>query len=132
MSHFVDVETEIKDIDALVKALIKMGFTKEQIEVSTILNRLNNWQGKPTSVYANVIIRKEHIGQHQNDLGFELQSNGRYIAHIDEGNDYGTEWQKKLYTHYNVEVAKAEYDSMGIQYTETVDSKKRIHLEAYL
>ncbi len=132
MSHYVDIVTIINDKDSLVKALIRMGFTEEQIEIFDIANKLNDWQGNPTEKLGHIIIRKEHIGNYHNDFGFEQTVEGNYIAHIDEANGYGEEWQKKLFTYYNVERAKSEYDSMCLSYEETVDEEDRIVLRAYV
>lgn len=132
MSHYVDIITEIMNQDMLVKALIRMGFTREQIEISDISQTLCDWMGNKTNKHAHIIISKEHIGKYSNDFGFEKMSDGRYKAHIDEGNEYGEEWQNKLYTYYNVEVAKSEYETRGIHCTEETDEKQRIVLKAYV
>jgi len=130
MSHYVDVETEIQNQSALVRALERLGF-KDKIEIHSIPQNLYGYQGDLRKQKANVIIRKKHVGRAANDIGFEKTSNGRFIAHISEfdHNKYGQSWQRKLFTYYGVEAAKIECEKMSYTYTETVDEKERPRLK---
>lgn len=138
MSHFVDIITEIKDKEALIKALERMGF-KDKIEVYDVAQNLYGYQNDLRKQKAHVIIRKRYIGSSSNDIGFEKRSE-RFIAHIsdfDQGTGeyagrtdakYGETWQKKLYTYYGVEKAKIEFKNKDWEYIEDIDEKERPRL----
>lgn len=130
MSHYVDIETEIQNQEALVRALERLGF-KNKIEIHTTSQNLYGYQGDLRKQKANVIIRKKYVGRAANDIGFEKTSEGRFIAHISEYDHgkYGEKWQKKLFTYYGVEAAKIECEKMNYSYTETIDEKERPRLK---
>lgn len=126
MSHYVDVVTQITDRDALVKALGRMGFSGK-IEVHEHAKSLFGYLGDARKQQAHVIIRKRHVGNASNDIGWEKGEDGRYVSHIsqfDQGR-YNQQWQDKLYTYYGVEKAKQECDQQGLEYAEEVDEEKR-------
>jgi len=133
MSHYVDIETNICDGEALVRALERVGF-KGQVEVHEIAQALYGYQGDRRQQKANIILRREHVGSASNDIGFELMESGRYRSHISEFDQskYGQEWQDKLNTYYGVEKAKKEYEVRNIKYEEDVDEKERPRLRAFL
>jgi len=140
MSHFVNIVTEIKDKKALVKALERMGF-KNKLEIYDTPHQLMGYLGDLRKDKAHIIIRKKHVGNSSNDIGFERRPDGRFVSHISEFDQgkgsyasrtakYGDKWQQELCTYYGVEKAKMEYDKMGLKYTEEIDEKKRIRLRA--
>jgi len=126
MSHYVDIETEIQNQGALIRALERLGF-KNKIEIHSIPQNLYGYQEDLRKQKANIIIRRKYVGINANDIGFEKTSNGRFIAHISEfdHNKYGESWQKKLFAYYGVEAAKIECEKMNYTYTETIDKKER-------
>jgi len=130
MSHYVDIITEIKDMDALVRALMRMDLKRNQIEVHDVAQNLIGYQGDKRKQKAHVIIRKRYVGSAANDIGFEKMPDGRFKSHISEydSGKYNTTWQKKLYTYYGVEVAKAEAETLGYQVLEDTDEKERPRL----
>lgn len=130
MSHFVNIKTAIKDLVALLRALARLGFTADMVEVHKIAQNLYGYQNDVREQKAHVILRRKYVGSCSNDIGFERQANGHYIAHISEYDhgQYGEDWQKKLYTYYGVEKAKLEFDKEEISYTEELDEKGRIKL----
>lgn len=141
MSHYVKIKTQIKNQEALIRALGRLGFGKSKIEVFNTKSALYGFKGDLRAEQAHVIIRKQYVGSSSNDIGFERGEDGLYVAHIsefDQGtgtykNDhapYGQVWQNKLKTYYGVELAKMTYEKMGIKYTEKVDEKNRPQLFA--
>ena len=141
MSHYIDVKTQIKDTEALVRALKRVGMTN--IEVHETAQNLYGYQNDLRNQKAHVIIRKKYVGHASNDIGFEKKKDGFFVAHISEfdqgtgeyknrNSKYGVAWQKKLYTYYGVEVCKKEYDKKGWDYVEEVDEKDRIRLRAFV
>ena len=84
MSHFVECQTEFKDPEALVAALIECGFAAEQIEVYEQAVALYGYQGDVRPQQAHVVIRRQHIATGANDVGWERQDDGTYKAWISE------------------------------------------------
>jgi hypothetical protein len=133
MSHFNDFETTITDPDALVRALARMGIQEKDIEKHSTAVRLNGYHAEEKN-NAHVVVRRKVFGTANSDIGWELKD-GKYVAHIDEfdygnGSPFNKIWQTKLYTYYNVEKSKIEFEQRGIEYTESKDDKGRIQLRA--
>ena len=84
MSHFVECQTEFRDPQALVAALIECGFEAEQIEIHEQAVPLYGYQGDVRSQQAHIVIRREHIGSGANDVGWQRQPDGTYRAWISE------------------------------------------------
>src|SRR4028118_1606499 len=78
MSHFTCIKTQIKNQDALVKALADVGF--KDVEVHETAQHLYGYQGDVRQQTAEVIIRREYIGRVSNDMGFKRQENGQFEA----------------------------------------------------
>jgi hypothetical protein len=102
MSHFTRIRTKLLDRDTLVQVLREFGFA--QVEVHSEPQILYGYEGDPRPERAEIIIRRQFIGEFSNDLGFQLQPDGSYSAIIsdyDRGK-YNQEWLDKLtqrYTH---------------------------------
>ena len=84
MSHFVECQTEFRDPQALIAALIECGFEESQIEVHDQAVPLYGYQGDVRPQKANIIIRREHVGTAANDVGWERLPDGTYRAWISE------------------------------------------------
>jgi len=112
MSNFTKTSTQIKNLDCLYKALKNMGFTVNQIEKSVEGGlKLKSYSGGTTGKSCQIRIKgagwngQNHQGGCVNDMGFELQADGTYTAHI----DYHTgrrkaPWLKQLIQQYTKEV----------------------------
>lgn len=135
MSHYLEIETNVCDQDALVRALGRVGF-EGQVEVHETAQALYGYRGDRRKQKAHVIVRREHVGSASNDIGFERMPSGKFKSHISEYDTnsagYDEEWQERLYTYYGVEKAKQEYEVRNIKYTEDVDEKERPRLRAFL
>jgi hypothetical protein len=133
MSHYSEVQIEIRDGAALVAALERLGF-KGKIEIYQEAQALRGYKGDRREQQAHIIIRRQHVGSAANDIGFERQSDGSYKAWISDfdqsvtGNNYGTAWQGKLKQAYGVEKAKAEAKKKGYRVTEKKQDDGRIRL----
>lgn len=130
MSHYRAIKTKLTNRSALVKALCRMGFTKEQIEVHDKAINLYGYQGDKRNQKANVIIRRKYVGNASNDLGFEQKEDGSYEAIISDYDKikYNQKWLDKVSTFHNVENAKTAFATNGWEYTESVDDQGRIQL----
>ena len=138
MSHYNGFETTITNQEALVRALCRCNsregqiFTQSMIETHDKATHLYGYHGDQRVQTANVIIRRVHVGSASNDLGFVKNKDGKFQAIISEYDSgyYDQHWLTKLYTYYNVETSKMEYESRGIEYTESKDDAGRIQLRA--
>ena len=132
MSHYCEVELEMKgSVEALVKALTQMRsrynkiFTAQQVEVHAPRQSLRGYQGDVRPQKAHVIIRKRHVGEAANDLGFEKLSSGNWKMHVSEmdGGSYNSAWEKELLSRWAVanleEEAKAKGWGFSCKYNET-------------
>ncbi len=84
MSHFVACQTEFRDPQALIEALTSCGFEPSQIEVHAEAVPLYGYQGDQRPQQAHLVIRRQHVGQAANDVGWEKQADGTYRAWISE------------------------------------------------
>jgi hypothetical protein len=84
MPHFVECQTEFRDPQALAAALVESGFEATQIEIHKHAVPLYGYQGDIRPQKAHVVIRRQHVGQATNDVGWERQPNGTYRAWISE------------------------------------------------
>ena len=132
MSAFAKVKTQYKSRDALVAALCRMGWPREQIEVHDKAQHLYGHMSDRRSQKAEVIIRRQHVAAASNDVGFEQQSDGTWSAHIsdyDRSKEYGLngrfggKFQEKLKHSYDIEVTKELLDAEGWEYEEEVDEE---------
>lgn len=71
MSHFTSIKTQIKNTDALIKALADVGF--KNVEYHETAQHLYGYQGDVRPETAEIIIRKQYIGSMSNDIGFKRQ-----------------------------------------------------------
>ena len=84
MSHYVECRPHFKDRQALVDALLAVGFTREQIELHQEAAPLYGYRGDQRAQRAHVIIRRQHVGPAANDVGWERLPDGTYRAWISE------------------------------------------------
>jgi Protein of unknown function (DUF1257) len=129
MSHFTTLRTQIREIDALVKALADVGFKK--VEVHEPAEHLRGFLGDRRKQTAEVIIRKRYIGPGSNDIGFKRGSTGTFDAII-SGYDrarYSQAWLNRLTQRYAYHVARAKLAEQGFDLiSEENQQDGRIHL----
>lgn len=142
MSHLDEFETEFTNKDMLIKALTRVGFTRDQIEVHDRAQVIVGYHGTEDGKVGHVIIRKKYSGI-PSDIGWEFK-NGKCISHVDDfdyrswasnGKSngkalYDKAWTVGLLNYYNLETSKAAFESRGIQCIECKDSKGRLQLKA--
>jgi hypothetical protein len=71
VSHYVECKPGFKDQQALIEALVAVGFSREQIEVHEEAVPLFGYQGDERPQRGHIVIRREHVGQAANDVGWE-------------------------------------------------------------
>ncbi len=84
MSHFVQCQTQIRDRSALCRALEELGWADREIEVHAAPVPLYGYQGDERPERAEVVIRRQFVGEASNDIGFARQPDGTYLAIISE------------------------------------------------
>lgn len=132
VSHYNNIETQIKDLDALLNALCRVNtrthqWTRNTIEVHKTPQHLMGYQGDTREQTAEIIIRQRHVGGASNDIGFKKQADGTYTAIISDYDQgfYNTQWVQSLGTYYGVEATKNACRAQGVVFTETIDEKNR-------
>ncbi len=118
MSHFTCIKTQIKIQEALVQALADVGF--QTVEVHETAQHLYGYQGDIRPQTAEVIIRREYIGQDSNDIGFKRQEDGNFEAIISEydRHKYSQEWLNGLTQRYGYHALMATAPTQGFSIEE--------------
>jgi hypothetical protein len=118
MSHFTSIKTQIKNQDALVKALADIGF--ENLEVHETAQHLYGYQGDVREQTAEVIIRRQYIGAGSNDIGFKQQPDGQFEAIISEydRHKYSQDWLNGLTQRYGYHALMATAPAQGFSVEE--------------
>ena len=118
MSHFTVVEIEATDGSCLIKALEAVGY-KGKIEVHERPVTLIGYDGRPRllneqEVRADIVIRRRHLWEAANDIGFARQSDGRYVAYISEyDRSVRPTWHTDVIKEYGAAKAAKELRAQG-------------------
>ncbi len=121
MSHYVEIETQFNDQQALIEALtsIQGGWRLDQIEIHQTPQSLYGYHGDEREEKANIIIRRKHVGSAANDVGFALQDDGSYKAIISEY-DQRSRCNPAFMTRLKTEYACAAVEKQAKQRGKTV------------
>jgi hypothetical protein len=123
MSHFTCIKTQIKHQNALVQALVDVGF--KEVELHETAQHLYGYQGDLRSQTAEVIIRRQYIGSASNDIGFKRQQDGQFEAIISEydRHEYSQEWLNSLTQRYGYHMLMETAPEQGftIEEEETLE-----------
>ena len=144
MSHLNEFETEMDDQEALLRALCRVGFTRDQIEVHDRACSMVGYHGTEDNKVGHIIIRKNN-SRIPSDIGWEKKDE-TYVAHVDNFDYtnpawigrgggpgapiYNDRWHINLLNFYNLEKAKLGYEAKGLTCIETKDEKGRLQLRA--
>lgn len=85
MSEYTVVECEYKDTECLKSSLKELGY---EFEEHANAQNLQGYTGDTRTQKANIIIRRKHVGNASNDVGFLKKSDGTYqmiISDFDRG-----------------------------------------------
>jgi len=116
MSHYVECQPGFKDRSALIEALIACGFEQPQIEVHDEAVPLYGYRGDQRPQKAHVVIRRQHVGQAANDVGWEQLPDGSYRAWIsafDGRHRFNTEMQNRIRQEYAYHVVSRQQQALG-------------------
>jgi hypothetical protein len=147
MSHLDEFQTEMTDQEALIKALCRMGFTRDQIEVHERAQTIIGYHGTEDRKVGHIIIRQAY-SRIPSDIGWE-KKNGNFVGHVDAFDYRGPGWRDRckgginnviydktwnvqLLNNYNFEKSKMALEARGIKCTECKDSRGRLQLRAIM
>ena len=116
MSHYVECKPGFKDQQALIDALVAVGFDRSQIEVHAETAALFGYQGDERPQRAHIVIRREHVGQAANDVGWERLSDGTcraWISEYDGRHRFNPETQNRIKQEYAYHVVARQQRALG-------------------
>ena len=116
MSHYVECKPGFKDQQSLIEALTAVGFEKGQIEVHGEAVPLYGYQGDERPQRAHIVIRREHVGQAANDVGWECMPDGTYrawISEYDARHRFNPEMQNRMKQEYAYHAVAHQQQSVG-------------------
>lgn len=123
MSHFTTIRTQIQNVQSLVDALADVGFT--QVEVYESAHHLYGFEGDVRSQTAEVIIRRQYIGDASNDIGFKHQADGTFEAIISEYDrlQYSQAWLNQVAQRYGYHqlMRSAPEQGFTVEQTEVLE-----------
>jgi hypothetical protein len=138
MSAYIAVETEFRDLEALVEALKECCEVRSQrswsnaIEVHKTPQNLYGYANDKRVERAEVIIRKADVGRASNDIGFVKTANGTYqavISSFDKNVGYNKEWLTQLKKKYSEKKVTRKAQKMGYSIKkQEIDGKIRLTL----
>ena len=124
MSHYVECRPGFKDQQALIEALVAVGFERSQIEVHQTAVPLFGYRGDERPQRAHIVIRREHVGPAANDVGWERQPDGTFrawISEYDARTRVSAQLQNRIKQEYAVAVLSRQARATG----RTVDRRQR-------
>lgn len=116
MSHYVECEPGFKDQQALIEALVAAGFERDQIEAHAESVALFGYQGDERPQRAHIVIRREHVGQAANDVGWERLPDGTYrawISEYDQRHRFNAEMQNRIKQEYAYHAVARQQHALG-------------------
>lgn len=116
MSHYVECNPGFRDRDALVDALLAVGFTCEQIELHDDAGALFGYRGDERPQRAHVILRRQHVGTAANDVGWERLPDGTYrawISEYDQRHRFDTTMQNRIRQEYAFAAIARQQRALG-------------------
>jgi hypothetical protein len=122
MSAYITIETKITDENMLLQALADLGIT--EVERHEVAQHLYGYQGDERSETAEIIIRREHVGEGSNDIGFKRRADGTFEAIVSEFDQvpHVGRWVGRLLQRLAYHTVKRELDAKHFNVVEeTVD-----------
>lgn len=138
MSHYSVCKTELKDKQAILDALERMGFNRAAIEVSDKPVAMKMWDGTSANREANIRIKGHGWGEQSqldglcNDMGFCEQADGSYELHIDNytSGKYKN-FQDTLTNYYSAELVKRKGKELGMFVMEEQEADEEITIKLH-
>ncbi len=130
MSHFTTVQTQFINRENLVKALGEVGYNN--IEVYDAPLNLYGFQGDMREQKAEIIIRRQFVGNASNDIGFRKNTNNCYEAIISnfDRTKHNDVWLGKLSQRYGILSTTQELKKKGFSLKQETLANGTIRLIA--
>jgi hypothetical protein len=130
MSHYTKIQTCFKEQKYLLAALKDMGFS--DVEVHDTPQTIYGYLGDERTDTAHVIVRRQHVGQSSNDIGFLRNTEGIFEASISEFDrdelKYDGEWLGKLSQRYAYHATLDQVKKQGFQVRQEKQDGGKIRL----
>jgi len=131
VSAYTTFATRLVSAAHLAAALRDLGFA--EAEVHDLPQTLVGWLGDGRAQRAEVIVRREHIGESSNDIGFARGADGCFVALISEFDrdefGLGPAWLERLTQRYAYHVARERLEAQGFDLVEErVDEEDTIRM----
>jgi len=136
MSHYSVCKTQLRDKEAILDALTRMGFARDKIEVSDTAMELKMYHGGSAKRSANIRIKGHGWGAQSqldglcNDMGFVMTKQGDYELHIDNytSGKYKN-FQDTLTNYYAAELVKRKSKQLGYFISEERETEEEITIK---
>jgi hypothetical protein len=131
MSQYVECKTEFRDPDALVEALIAIGFKAYQIERHEESQPLYGYRGDIRKQRAHIVIRRQSVGPAANDVGWHIDKDGitEVISEYDRKNRFREETRTKLRDEYAASTVTKLQTRLGRRVQRKCTENGNIQLE---
>ncbi len=120
MSAYTTFATRLVSAEHLATALGDLGFAAGEIHRTP--QTLHGWMGDARAQRAEVIVRREHLGESSNDLGFARASDGSFVAIVSEYDrdqcGFDARWMERLTQRYAYHVARERLEAQGFDLVE--------------
>ena len=138
MSHYTVCKTELKDKEAILAALERLGFDRTVIEVSDIPVDLRMYHGRSAGRKANIRIKGNGWGAESqlpglcNDMGLVHKEDGTYELHIDNyTSGKHKNFHDKLTNYYSAELVKRKSKELGLFLQEESETEEEITIKLF-
>lgn len=109
MSAYIALMTPMTDEECLIAALADVGFDRSKLEVHESPVALTGYQGDRREQRANLVIRRQHLGQGSNDLGFLASPTGYQAIVSDyDRQRFDRAWLSELHRRYQARWTEKE------------------------
>jgi|WetSurMetagenome_2_1015567.scaffolds.fasta_scaffold456720_3 hypothetical protein len=144
MSHFVEMQVpfDVKNEAHLIAALEKQ-FGVGNVQANPGGIALHGYEGNDRSKLdhsnpnwaprCEIVIRRQHVGNASNDVGYHRLENGKYAAYVsdfDRAHHYGADKQGLVAQEYTLRVAEARLKAQGYTLQRETDTAGHVHLKA--
>lgn len=125
MSHYTQIQTQIREVPILLNVLGEMGF--HTVECHEQAQHLYGYQGDVRPETAEVIIRRRFIGSAANDVGFKRRDSGEFqaiISEYDRGTRCNAAWLQELNRRYayNLIHDQAKEQNLIVEEEQTLEN----------
>ena len=125
VSHYAKISVKFANREALIDALVDMGWRRGQIEVNSVPVHLYGYHGDERPEMADIVIRRENVQGSANDIGFSTSTGDVIISDYDRSvagalallsaqktGGYNEAWVNTLKDHYTGYVVQRKVNEL--------------------